>query len=39
MEIREMNQIRYCESCGRILVWNHADEEDAGKIENAAVAV
>jgi predicted nucleic acid-binding Zn-ribbon protein len=39
MEIREMNQIRYCESCGRILVWNHAEEEVAGKIENTAIAV
>ncbi len=38
MEIREMNQIFYCESCGRILVW--FEEESAGKFEvaNAAVA-
>ena len=41
MEIREMNQVRYCESCGRILVWNEADEETVNKIEpvGAAVAV
>jgi predicted nucleic acid-binding Zn-ribbon protein len=38
MEIREMNQIFYCESCGRILVW--LEEETAGKFEaaNAEVA-
>lgn len=35
MEIREMNQIRYCESCGRILVWDSAEEE----IETTAVPV
>jgi hypothetical protein len=29
MEIREMSQIYYCESCGRILVWNNGDEEMA----------
>jgi predicted nucleic acid-binding Zn-ribbon protein len=33
MEIREMNQIRYCESCGRILVGDSADEENAAKPE------
>jgi predicted nucleic acid-binding Zn-ribbon protein len=35
MEIREMNQIRYCESCGRILVWDNAEEENAAKLEDA----
>lgn len=39
MEIREMNQIFYCESCGRILVWNNADEEAVNKIDNATVAI
>ena len=39
MEIREMNQVRYCESCGRILVWNEADEETVAKIESAVDAV
>lgn len=39
MEIREMNQIFYCESCGRILIWNNADEEAVNKIDNATVAV
>jgi hypothetical protein len=38
MEIREMNQIRYCESCGRILVWNDTEEE-ANKIEPAGAAI
>lgn len=33
MEIREMSQIRYCESCGRILVWNDSEEETVNKIE------
>jgi predicted nucleic acid-binding Zn-ribbon protein len=35
MEIREMNQIRYCESCGRILLSDNADEENAAKLEDA----
>jgi predicted nucleic acid-binding Zn-ribbon protein len=39
MEIREMNQIRYCESCGRILVWNQDEDERIGIMENASVAV
>jgi predicted nucleic acid-binding Zn-ribbon protein len=39
MEIREMNQIRYCESCGRILVWNQDEDEPIGIMENASVAV
>jgi hypothetical protein len=39
MEIREMNQIFYCESCGRILIWNHADEETVSKNENTGVSV
>ncbi|MCI0696022.1 C4-type zinc ribbon domain-containing protein [candidate division KSB1 bacterium] len=39
LEIREMSQIHYCESCGRILVWNNADEETANKIDNTTVAV
>jgi predicted nucleic acid-binding Zn-ribbon protein len=39
MEIREMNQIRYCESCGRILVWDHTEEETVNKIEPVAAAV
>jgi len=41
MEIREMNQVRYCESCGRILVLYDTDEETVNKIEpiGAAVAV
>jgi len=38
MEIREMNQVRYCESCGRILVWNEADEEAANRIEPVGAA-
>ncbi len=38
-EIREMSQIHYCESCGRILVWNNADEEIVNKIDNTTVAV
>jgi hypothetical protein len=37
MEIREMNQIRYCESCGRILVWDNTEEENVAKLEDAAV--
>lgn len=38
MEIREMNQIRYCESCGRILVLE-AEESTLNKLEPmAAVA-
>jgi hypothetical protein len=37
MEIREMNQVFYCESCGRILIW--LEEEAAGKLEAANVAV
>ncbi len=37
MEIREMNQVFYCESCGRILVW--LEEETAGKPENANIPV
>jgi hypothetical protein len=39
MEIREMSQIYYCESCGRILVWNNADEEIVSKADSATVAV
>ena len=39
MEIREMNQIRYCESCGRILVCDITEEETVNKIEAAAVAI
>lgn len=40
MEIREMNQIRYCESCGRILVLDASEEQAVNKIEPvAAVAV
>ncbi|MDZ7311917.1 MAG: C4-type zinc ribbon domain-containing protein, partial [candidate division KSB1 bacterium] len=41
MEIREMSQILYCESCGRILVWNDADEETTNKAEkvNASVMI
>jgi hypothetical protein len=39
MEIREMNQIRYCESCGRILIWNKSEEEAVNKIESAGVPV
>jgi hypothetical protein len=38
MEIREMSQIHYCESCGRILVWNNADEENVSKVDSVAVA-
>jgi hypothetical protein len=38
MEIREMSQIRYCESCGRILVWNDSEEEAVNKIEAAVAA-
>ncbi len=39
MEIREMNQVRYCESCGRILVWDSTEEEMANKIEPVAAAI
>lgn len=40
MEIREMNQIRYCESCGRILVLEAAEDAAVNKTEPvAAVAV
>lgn len=39
MEIREMSQIHYCESCGRILIWNNADEEAVSKIDNTSIAV
>ena len=39
MEIREMNQVRYCESCGRILVSNDTEEETVNKIEPAVAAV
>lgn len=38
MEIREMSQIRYCESCGRILVLEAVDEQAANKIESVAAA-
>ena len=38
MEIHEMNQIRYCESCGRILVWNDSEEEAVNKMEAAVAA-
>lgn len=38
MEIREMNQIRYCESCGRILIWNDSEEEAVNKMEAAVAA-
>ena len=37
MEIREMNQIRYCESCGRILVLDSSEEQTENKIEPVAV--
>jgi predicted nucleic acid-binding Zn-ribbon protein len=39
MEVREMNQIFYCESCGRILVWNNTEEEAVNKLDNVSVAV
>lgn len=39
MEIREMNQIRYCESCGRILIWDNSEEETPNKIEIAGAPV
>lgn len=37
MEIREMNQIRYCESCGRILVLDSSEEQTENKIAPVAV--
>ncbi|MCG3120783.1 MAG: hypothetical protein ALAOOOJD_03623 [bacterium] len=39
MEIREMNQIRYCESCGRILVYDDSEEETLHKMESASAPV
>lgn len=33
MEVREMNQIFYCESCGRILIWDSSEAEAPDKIE------
>ena len=38
MEIREMSQVRYCESCGRILVWSDSEDEIANKIEPVVAA-
>jgi hypothetical protein len=35
MEIREMNTIYYCESCGRILIWISSEAENSDKIEAA----
>jgi hypothetical protein len=39
LEIREMNQIFYCESCGRILVWDNADEEFVNKSAEVSAPV
>jgi hypothetical protein len=39
MEVREMNQIYYCETCGRILVWNNADTENVSKVEETGAAI
>lgn len=39
MEIREMSQIHYCESCGRILVWNNVAEDAGNKIDHTTIAI
>lgn len=39
MEIREMSRILYCESCGRILVYDEAEEEALSKVESVSAPV